>query len=265
MEKEVNKYVFLTAMHDSGSSVLQYLLSTCARGISFTGYQKISEWDRYTDRFVYKNTSRLMTEEKDKIQNEKRNWIAIKSQFNDRFKKEMKYKRGMNKYGSMILILKSPANVLLARSIEEGFPTPTYFIVMTRGPYATIESTVRKLRQTLRKEDRLDLTRRAVKEWVECNKEQIKNIKKLKCCIHFKYEDMFDNPEEVIQKITGLLPELNDFTLNREIKHSVTHIGEFVNWDQSNKLSVEQIEIIEEELQKNRSVLEYLGYGEKIN
>jgi DNA-binding XRE family transcriptional regulator len=105
----------------------------------------------------------------------------------------------------VVLLEKSPPNIIRATEIEENFK-PSYFISMVRNPYAHTEGLMRR--------NNVSATE-AASFSIKCLKYQKFNIENLSNLLLIKYEDFTDNNEETKNKILNFLPALKD--LNSDI------------------------------------------------
>jgi len=156
----------------------------------------------------------------------------------------------------MVLLEKSPPNVIRAELLQEHFPN-SYFIVMVRDPYALSEG--------LRRRQGYKIERCAT-HWGESMRFQMKNLKILKKVVCIKYADLCDNQKLVKDKITALLPELDDFTFEGKLYGHHSLYGKEampiknLNPDQIKNLGTNDIKRINSVLSKYKKEIKYFNY-----
>jgi len=107
-----------------------------------------------------------------------------------------------------ILSEKSPPNIIRAHSISKVF-IPSYFIIFYRNPYAQSESFMRRNKNSARE---------AAELAVRFLKYQKKNINTLENKLIISYEQLTEQAEDFVQKISQFIPELNDINTNQKFK-----------------------------------------------
>ena len=182
-----SKYVFILSPPYSGSTLLNEVLST-SNNVSSNNNLGSREGQTLpgVSRYMYDDVSSRWDK------NKKIPWKTIKQQWSKYWDKT-----------KTLLLEKSPPNIVRASVIEKEF-IPSYFICMTRNPYAFSESLIRK--NKISAED-------AARFVVKCFKYQQFNIRHLNNIIFFSYESFVNNPEKIKRKLVSFLPELNDIRI----------------------------------------------------
>jgi len=155
-----------------------------------------------------------------------------------------------------ILLDKSIPNIMRVKEIKEEFNN-IYFICMVRNPYAQIEGIIRRNDSTA--ED-------AARFAINCLEYQKKNIEREESLLFFSYEQLCEDKEATINKITKFLPEINDLNANTLFKAhnfktkkrmAITNL----NKEKIDKLSNKQLDVINSIFNKNIELLEYFNYS----
>lgn len=117
-------------------------------------------------------------------------------------------------HSKLIYVEKSPPLICRAKQFEDYFSKfgEVYFIISIRSPYSTDHYTA--------------------EEWITFAQYQKKNIETLKNKIITSYEELCTNTNNVIEKITSIIPELSDIQ-NQSNANIRTERGEKIN---SNKV-----------------------------
>lgn len=244
----MNRCVFVAMPHNSGSRFIWRALSTCRACASLPreGHRYFSkENNDYSEELgpdvVSFGVGRTFTEIVDTLRDESRyDWGKIK----ETWRTVSKYEEG----SACIFVDKTPANIVIADILEKEFADPV-FILSIRDPYAFVEGVRRKVR--LRSGDTVDV-KRVAKHWINIAKYQVRNLRELKNHTFFTYEEMCSVPHIVEKRIKALIPELSDFSLNLDLSNR--------NIQQVQKLSVEDLRLINEVLETETSLLERFGY-----
>lgn len=238
----MNKFVFLLAPSLSGTSLIKELFETSEAVSTFLYQGKYNTGEgQFLDR-----TANIMGIDNRWDPTIKFDWNVIKEIFLDYWNLE-----------KPILFEKSPPNLLRATQIEQVF-APAYFIISLRNPYAQIEGLYRR--------KWISPPAAAAEFWVKCAKYQIKNIATLQNRIFFSYEDLTNNTDQVLEKMSKFLPELG--LLNKEKifnSHNITSqpIQGIVNLNEQKikLLSPEVIREINKVLKANKDLLEHFAYN----
>ena len=128
---------------------------------------------------------------------------------------------------------------------------------MIRNPYASCEGIYRRGYKTLEE---------TVKFWVSCAQYQQSNIKGLKHIINFSYEELVENRHLIKNQILKFMPELESLDINISPKiHSIfgrkhrkiTNLNKY----KINRLSNQELIIINNILEKHKDIMEFFGYS----
>ena len=154
-----------------------------------------------------------------------------------------------------VLLEKSPPNIIRAISIQKHF-TDCKFICLVRNPYAQIEGKIRRHEKGVTE---------ATGEILFYLKTQQKNIEQLKSVLYLSYEELTNHPEVAKERIIEFIPKLSDISITQEYKaHNFKTSSKMgivnLNKEKIDKLTDDQITIINSIFEKEKEVLEYFGY-----
>ena len=154
-----------------------------------------------------------------------------------------------------ILMDKSNTNIMRVTEIKKVFDN-TFFLLMVRNPYAQVEGIIRRNNAT---------TEYAAAFALKCLKYQKKNRENEKNILCLSYEDLCDNKDESVEKIKEFIPELGTINSNLEFSaHNFKTDGKMkiqnLNNEKINKLSADQINVINSFFKKEEKLLNYFGY-----
>jgi hypothetical protein len=155
-----------------------------------------------------------------------------------------------------ILLEKSPPNLLRANEIKKVFK-PSFFVIQYRNPYAHCES-------LMRRDEEYDAETAAIFT-LKCLRFQKKNIETLESSIAISYEELASNPSRFVDKISTILPELNDINTSKEFSaHNFLNEDKMKITDLNAKkiklISKEDLKIMSEIFSKEKELLEYFNY-----
>jgi len=168
---------------------------------------------------------------------------------------------------------KSPPHIFRAMQLEREF-TNTYFLILIRNPYASIQGFLRRdwpFDEYGSQPFDMDTVfgeatpRVAAEFWVRTAQAQIRNLEDLERKLFFTYEDLTDNNAEVIQKMIHFLPELGALTANALFNaHNITGrpmVGlKNLNEMKISMLKDAEIAEINTVLVKHQDVLDFFNY-----
>lgn len=154
-----------------------------------------------------------------------------------------------------VLLEKSPPNIIRAISIEKHF-TDCKFICLVRNPYAQIEGKIRRHEKDIAA---------ATEEILFYLKTQQKNIEQLNSVLYLSYEELTNHPEVAKEKIIEFIPELADISITQKYKaHNFKTSSKMgivnLNKEKIDRLTDNQITLINGIFEKEKEVLEYFGY-----
>jgi hypothetical protein len=161
-----------------------------------------------------------------------------------------------------IFVEKSPTLLLNVEALSREF-LDARFLFMVRDPYATIEGIIRRHRRRTPRIGPEEALVTATRHVVRCFDFQRHNVRRFgNAGRFFTYETMCDQPGEVERLIRGLVPALDDLTLNQrvEVKGLYDEPLRNMNHDQIQRLLPEDIEQINEFLRSEGELLDFFGY-----
>jgi len=155
-----------------------------------------------------------------------------------------------------ILMEQSDTNIMRVTEIKKVFDN-IIFLGMVRNPYAHVEGLIRRNGVT---------TEFAAEFALRCLRYQKNNKENEKNSLFISYEALCDNKDESVEKIQEFIPELG--TINSDLEFSAHNFKtegkmkiQNLNAEKINKLSSEQIQIINSYFKKEEELLNYFGYS----
>ncbi len=154
-----------------------------------------------------------------------------------------------------ILMDKSTTNIMRVTEIKRVFEN-VVFLAMVRNPYAHVEGIIRRNRAT---------TEYAAEFALKCLRYQRQNKENEENILFISYEDLCDNKDKLIEKIQEFIPELGTINSDRSFSaHNFKTQGKMkiqnLNHEKINKLSSEQMKVINSYFKKEEELLNYFGY-----
>lgn len=156
-----------------------------------------------------------------------------------------------------IFATKAPPFLLIADMLEANFSNPK-FIIMVRNPYAMAEGIMRRYPSSR------DMLIQIATHILNCFEIQAENIEKLKGrCTFFTYEEMCAEPEKITKKIQTLEPTLQNLEFDKPVPVKGLYNEPLTNFNarQIEKISKEQIDILNEEFSARSHLIERFGYS----
>jgi len=155
-----------------------------------------------------------------------------------------------------ILMEQSDSNIMRVTEIKKVFDN-IVFLAMVRNPYAHVEGLIRRNGAT---------TEFAAEFALRCLRYQKQNKDNEKNILLLSYEDLCDKKDESVEKIKEFIPELGAIKSDLEFSaHNFKTKGKMkiqnLNDEKINKLSSEQIKIINSYFKKEEELLNYFGYS----
>lgn len=238
-KKQANKYLFILSPPYSGSTLLQQIISTSKNVSSNNPIGKHKEGQKIPE---LKNIM----------------FKSIDSRWSEDFEIPWEYVKSIwNQYWDLsriILLEKSPPNLVRAKKIQEVF-NPCFFIVLMRNPYVICESWIRRLNSNITE---------PAKIIAKCIRLQKENLDSLENTIYFKYEDIVSDKMYFKEKLLGFLPEVSDINLetsynahnflNKNLPITNLNIGKI------ERLSFEEIELANNYFKSVEDAMSELGY-----
>ena len=193
-----NKYLFVLCPPSSGSTLLWKILQTSPNISAFPkeGSLIVKSLLFTKDRW---NPGKIIP------------WDTVKQKWDEDWD-----------YNKPVLLEKSPPHLVRASQLEGHFPG-SYFITMIRNPYAFCESIKRRYGNKKFFFKRFSYFNIA-KFWTICARYQISNIKCLKNSIHFSYEELVNDPQQICRQIINFVPELEELNPEKKFKISAKHM-----------------------------------------
>ena len=255
------KYLFIICMNNSGSTLLERVLSECRNAIGFpapggpdqqvNGQGFVPEYMPIPGK-IRPRCRRVWTEQAAILQDESRyRWSKIKQRWRREWARNPKFATA----DPRIFLEKSPPNVLRASMLQKNFENPL-FILMHRNPYAVAEGIRRRAGLTIE---------RCIQHWIRCARQQMMNEKTLPRAIKLSYEELSEQPDYCREQVIRLIPELDDFDIRKDVAvHSLDgHIRQpIVNYNQKQiaLLSKEDLAEINRHLEQVPEVMSHFGY-----
>lgn len=164
---------------------------------------------------------------------------------------------------------KSPPNLVRAAALQQHF-SAARFILTLRNPYAQIEGMLRRgwvfNRYGPQSPPGAPVTAQAAARfWVKVAQYQLRNLEQLKQTLFFRYEDLTESTEAVVERLIDFLPGLGAVDTHTRLNaHNITGkpiVGlRNLNQDKIDKLTVEEIAEINQVLSENRELLQRFDY-----
>src|SRR5215212_2291802 len=256
------KYLFIICMNNSGSTLLERVLKDCRNVVGFLAPggpdQQVNGQRFVTDLMptpgkIAVRCRRIWSEQADVLADETHyNWTKIKQRWRREWMRNPKFRTA----NPRVFLEKSPANVLRAGMLQKYFPNSA-FVLMQRNPYAVAEG--------IRRRTKLPLDR-CIRHWIRCARQQMENQRTLSRVIRLNYEDLSERPDYCRAEIVGLVEELDDIDLQKEV--SVQSIEgkvrrSIINYNEQQiaRLSADDFAEINRELAKVPEIMTHFGYG----
>jgi hypothetical protein len=236
--KKNHKFLFILSPPFCGSTLLNQILST-SDNLSCNNYIGVREGQ------LLPEVKDIMFHNKGWDDDVKYPWERIKRVW-------MKYWDQSKE----ILMDKSTTNIMRVREINEAFDNIS-FLAMVRNPYAQVEGIIRRNNAT---------TEYAAAFALKCLRYQRKNKENEKNILFFSYENLCDNKAKVVESIQDFIPEIGE--INSDLEFSAHNFKEKdkmrvqnLNNEKINKLSSEQLHVINSLFKKEEDLLNYFGYS----
>ena len=212
------KYLFIICMNNSGSTLLERVMSECQNAVGFpapggpdqqvNGQGFVPDLMPIPGKMVPK-CRRIWSEQSAILANELHyQWPRIKVRWHEEWARNPKF-AGAN---PRVFLEKSPPNIFRASMLQKYFKD-SWFILMQRNPYAVAEGIRRRAKLPIE---------RCIQHWIRCARQQVRNEKTLRRAIKMNYEELSEHPEACRQRVTTFMPELSDLDIGREVEvHSL--------------------------------------------
>ncbi len=255
------KYLFIICMNNSGSTLLERVISECRNAVGFPApagpNQQVNGQGFVPDLMpipgkMNPKCRRIWSEQADILKDEARyKWPRIKRRWHAQWARNPKFETA----NPRVFLEKSPPNILRASMLQKHFEN-SFFILMQRNPYAVAEG--------IRRRAKLDI-KRCIQHWIRCARQQVRNEETLRRAIKLNYEELSEHPERSRQQVITLVPELADLDIRKDVAvHSLDgHISQpIVNYNQKQiaLLSKEDLAVINRHLAAVPDVMSHFGY-----
>jgi hypothetical protein len=255
------KYLFIICMNNSGSTLLERVLSECRNAVGFpapAGPNQQVNGQGFVPDFMpipgkmIPNCRRIWSEQSSILEDESRyNWPKIKSRWRVEWARNPKFTTA----NPRVFLEKSPPNILRASMLQKHFNN-TFFILMQRNPYAVAEGIRRRAKISIE---------RCIQHWIRCAQQQMRNEQMLRNAIKLNYEELSEQPDRSRQQVIAFIPELADLDIRKDVAvHSLDgHISQpIVNYNpkQIALLSKEDLAEINRHLEAVPEVMAHFGY-----
>ena len=255
------KYLFIICMNNSGSTLLERVLSECKNAVGFPapgGPDRQVNGQGFVPHFMpmpgkmTPKCRRIWSEQSAVLANELHyQWPKVKRRWHEEWAKNPKFETA----NPRVFLEKSPPNIFRAEMLQKHF-AESFFILMQRNPYAVSEG--------IRRRGKIALDR-CIRHWIRCARQQMQNERSLRRHISLNYEDLSAQPELSRQRVVAFMPELSDLDIGRDVEvHSVEgRVRQpIVNYNdkQIALLSKEDLATINTELKQVPELMAHFGY-----
>jgi hypothetical protein len=256
-----DKYLFIICMNNSGSTLLERVVSECRNAVGFpapggpdqqvNGQGFVPELMPIPGKMTPK-CRRIWSEQAATLANELHyQWPRIKRRWYREWAKNPKFGTAQPR----VLLEKSPPNIFRAAMLAKHFAN-SFFILMQRNPYAVAEGIRRRANLSIE---------RCIQHWVRCAQQQVQNERILQRPVKLNYEELSEEPERCRTQIVAFIPELDDLDIRKDVAvHSLDgHIRQpIVNYNEKQiaLLSKEDLAAINLHLDEVPELMSHFGY-----
>ncbi|HMH42877.1 MAG TPA: sulfotransferase [Pyrinomonadaceae bacterium] len=260
-DDRADKYLFIICMNNSGSTLLERVMSECRNAVGFPppgGPNQQVNGQGFVPKYMpipgkmTPQCRRIWSEQAAILQDQSRyNWPKIKQRWNEEWAKNPKFHTA----NPRVFLEKSPPNIFRAAMLHKHF-TNSFFILMQRNPYAVAEGIRRRAKLSIE---------RCVRHWIHCAQQQMRNEQILRRAIKISYEELSEKPESCRQQVLSFIPELDDLDIRKDVAvHSIDgHIRQpIVNYNQKQiaLLTKEDLTEINRHLDAVPDVMKHFDY-----
>ncbi len=212
------KFLFIICMNNSGSTLLERVVSECANAVGFpapggpdkqvNGQGFVPDLMPMPGKMVPR-CRRIWSEQSAILANELHyKWPRIQRRWREEWARNPRFATA----NPRVFLEKSPPNIFRAAMLQKHFAESS-FILMQRNPYAVAEG--------IRRRARLPIDR-CIKHWIRCARQQMRNEQLLHRAIKLNYEELSARPETCRQRIVSFIPELSDLDVGKNVEvHSL--------------------------------------------
>jgi hypothetical protein len=259
--QRAEKYLFIICMNNSGSTLLERIVSECRNGVGFPApagpEQQVNGQGFVPDLMpipgkMTPKCRRIWSEQAAVFEDESQyNWPKIKRRWRKQWARNPKFGTA----DPRIFLEKSPPDVFRTVMLQKHFRN-SFFILMQRNPYAVAEGIRRRAGLPLE---------RCILHWIRCAQKQIENEQILSRRISLSYEQLSEEPEVCRARIIEFIPEFDDVDVRKDVavhsldgyvKQPITNY----NAKQIALLSKEDLSVINQHLDKVPEVMAHFGY-----
>jgi hypothetical protein len=256
-----DKYLFIICMNNSGSTLLERVMSECRNAVGFpapAGPDQQVNGQGFVPKYMplpgkmRPKCRRIWSEQAATLQNEScYNWRQIKRCWNEHWSRNPKFQTAHPR----VFLEKSPPNIFRAAMLQKHFQN-SFFILMQRNPYAVAEGIRRRANLTIE---------RCIQHWIRCARQQMQNERELRRVIKLSYEDLSEQPDLCRSKVIDFIPELGDLDIRRDVAvHSLDgHIRQpIVNYNEKQIALLSKVDLAEinRHLDEAPEVMTHFGY-----
>lgn len=256
-----DKYLFIICMNNSGSTLLERIVSECRNGVGFPAPagpdQQVNGQGFVADLMpipgkIKPKCRRIWSEQAAIFEDESNyNWPRIKRRWRKYWARNPKFDTAP----ARVLLEKSPPDVYRAAMLQRHFRN-SFFVLMQRNPYAVAEG--------IRRRAGLDIGR-CIRHWIRCAQKQIENEHILRHRITLSYEQLSGEPDECCRRIIEFIPEFDDVDIRKDVAvHSLDgYVRQPItnyNAKQIARLAPGDIDAINAELERVPEVMRHFGY-----
>jgi hypothetical protein len=256
-----DKYLFIICMNNSGSTLLERVMSECRNAVGFPAPagpdQQVNGQGFVPDLMpipgkMTPKCRRIWSEQAATLESESLyQWSKIKRRWKEHWARNPKFETASPR----VFLEKSPPNIFRAAMLQKNFPN-SFFILMQRNPYAVAEGIRRRASLSIE---------RCIRHWIRCAQQQMRNEQMLGKAIKLNYEDLSEQPDSSRQAVITFIPEFYDLDIRKDVAvHSLDgHIRQpIVNYNQKQiaLLSAEDLAIINRQLEKVPEIMAHFGY-----
>lgn len=185
------------------------------------------------------------------------NWDSIRAVWFERVKLIQEAVQNVE-----VIIEKSPPNLLRIDKLVDTFPNNAV-IALNRDPYANCSSRLyRRHKPELKTEkETIQIVQLLASDWITRSQWVKKWITELNL-LYSTYEEFCENPDDYLDKIINLVPQLKGFDSKKKFKIKDYNFDTISNQNarQIGNLSQGQISAISEVLENEADLLDFFGY-----
>jgi hypothetical protein len=256
-----DKYLFIICMNNSGSTLLERVVSECRNGVGFPAPagpdQQVNGQGFVADLMpipgkITPKCRRIWSEQAAIFEDESNyDWPRIKRRWRKYWARNPKFAAAP----SRVLLEKSPPDVYRTAMLQQHFRN-SFFVLMQRNPYAVAEGIRRRAGLAID---------RCIRHWIRCAQKQIENEQILRRRITLSYEQLSGEPDECRRRVVEFVPEFDDIDIRKDVAvHSLDgYVRQPItnyNAKQIARLAPADVDAINAELDRVPKVMQHFGY-----